>query len=360
MRINPIFNYNLAFSSGVSKPVYVLKKDIGMVERIDSAKSAREKFGFSLGKIYNGPVYIDNDTVLVYGNILESKDESNQPYLDDNKVNKMFQTLGWGDVSTNIYAIKANGEYQKFSSAKDAAVKLGVPEQSVRQIIQKRFYTSGEYTFVKASEFEAGKDKTKINEELYQKALLRFSQAKKQAIYVVDIQTGEIKLFDTPQEAAQCTGATKSIVSSVLALNKPQVYSKNLSYLKVIDVAKKGEFGQLLLDEEGKPIPDVKKINKVREQALDGTITPIVGIRKDGSYRIIKSSKEIIDELGVVSNTVSRSLNGTPRESKGFAYVRLREVLLRDCFGNAVFDEENRFIVDEYEIEKISKQVYLK
>ena len=57
---------------------------------------------------------------------------------------------------------------------------------------------------------------------------------------------------------------------------------------------------------------------------------------------------------------LTRSLNGIPRESKGYACVRLSDVILRDNKDNAIFDENNQYILDERIIEKIHKEVYLK
>lgn len=247
-----------------------------------------------------------------------------------------------------VYAIDYDGSFERYNSQIEAGKKYG--KFTVQRSLDGKIYASGSKVFVLADEIENSEGE--INTSVINKTLLNFRYANNQPVYSIDFN-GNIQRYNSPNEAAEKTGISQSGVS--LILSEEQETLKGYTFLKAFDVELRDKNGKLLLDENGKPLVNMKKLIKAREKNLKATKNfSIVSIDKNGNIKRYKNSKEIVDELGCTFHNVHSALSFDNVVRDNYIFMRLSDVVKVDEFGDVVYDENNDYQLD---YDKINERV---
>lgn len=250
-------------------------------------------------------------------------------------------------AKTPVYIINYDGSYEKFESQAEAGKKHG--GFTIRSCLDGKIYASGSKILVYADEFE-NPDK-EVNTSAINKILLNFKYASKQPLYSIDF-SGNIQRYDSVKEATEKTGISQSEISNILS-GKSEI-SKGYTFAKAFDIESRDENGKLMLDENDKPIVDIKKLNKARENFLKTKKNfPIVSINKNGEIKLYQNSKEIADELGTTKNNIIDAVYNDNVVSNNYIFMRLSDIVEIDEFGNIMYDENNDYKLDEAKIRNI-------
>lgn len=247
-----------------------------------------------------------------------------------------------------VYIINYDGSYERFESQAEAGRKYS--DFAMRCCLDGKIYASGSKILVYADEFE-NSDK-KVNVSAINKILLNFKYASKQPLYSIDF-SGNIQRFNDIKDATEKTGISKSDISCILS-GKTEI-SRGYTFVKAFDVESRDENGKLMLDENDKPIVDIKKLNKARENFLKTTKNfPIVSLNKNGEIKQYHNSKEIADELDTTKDSIVGAIYYDNVVSDNYIFMRLSDVVKVDEFGDVVYDENNDYQLD---YDKINERV---
>lgn len=254
--------------------------------------------------------------------------------------------LFFGRNPKSIYSIDYEGNCEKFESVQAAINKHSTV---VSRILGGEISASNNKTYAYADYIETPDGK--IDSSAVRKSLLAFRDAKSQPVYSIDYY-GNIKKYNNAKDASNPLGITDSNINRVL--NQTNLATRGYIFISAFDVEMRNKNGKLLKDENGKPIIDIKAINKARENFLKiRTNYPIVRIDKNGNITRFRSIKEASEETSDSTNAITHSLSMGRKCQKKYIYERLEHVVLVDKYGDVVYDENNDFAIDYDKVKKI-------
>lgn len=259
--------------------------------------------------------------------------------------------LFFGRNPKAIYSIDYEGNCEKFESVQAAKDKHS---SVVSRILKGDISASNNKTYVYADYIELPDGK--INPNALWKSLLAFRDAKSQPVYSIDYY-GNIKKYNNAKDASNPLGITESNINRVL--NQTNLATRGYVFISAFDVEMRNKNGKLLKDENGKPIIDIKAINKARENFLKtGTNYPIVQIDKNGNITRFRSIKEASEKTSDSTNAIAHSLSMGRKCQKKYIYVRLEHVVLVDENGDVMCDENNDFAIDYDKLERARRTTF--
>lgn len=251
-----------------------------------------------------------------------------------------------------IYVIDYEGNYEKFESAQQAKEKYNM--SNISHILTGKISTSKNKTLIYADEMELKNGE--INLKAINKALLAFRDASKQPVYVIDFY-GNIQKFENIASASKLLNIEQGAISSVLTQNIGVV--RGCIFAKAFDIEKRDKNGKLLKNEDGSPVVDFKKINKLREDFLYvGKYFPIVSIDKDGNIEQFKDTIQASLKTNNNATNIRKSLQYGIITQEKYTYARLADVVQVDEFGDVVFDENNDFAIDYDKVEQLRQMAF--
>ncbi|MBQ4645775.1 MAG: hypothetical protein IJB79_00340 [Candidatus Gastranaerophilales bacterium] len=263
-----------------------------------------------------------------------------------------FDTFSFQGKIRAVYAINKDGTRARFDSAKEASTKLGIERPNVYNVLQGISKQTCGYTFVWADEVEYQDESGKIalNEEKMLSLLNNFSNANNFELYSLEFD-GTTKRHENITSLSIDERCSSTRISDILGGRVSQ--TNGYVFIRANDVDLRDEKGKIITDNEGNPIPDKKKINKLRETFLYSQKNfPIVVISKDKKTRIFPTIKEAGNQLPIAVSAIIRALNNPQYGVKKCAVARLSDVVLKDSEGNVVFSEDNNFVLDDEKLQK--------
>lgn len=248
-----------------------------------------------------------------------------------------------------VYAINYDGNYEKIKNAAEAGKKYS--GNAVYACLNGQTYASSDKVFIYADEIE--NEDGEINSDAIQKAVLNFKYANNQPIYSIDIN-GHIERFDSPKDAYGKVAVSNSRINQIL--EDTLETSKGYTFVRAFDVELRDKNGKLLLDEDMKPLVDIKKINKAREKFLyTQRDFPVIMVSADGETKPYKDLKDVADDIGTAYQNIAKALSSTRTIQDKYILLRLSDVVKIDESGNIEFNENNDFQIDYNKIKRYIK-----
>lgn len=236
-----------------------------------------------------------------------------------------------------IYVFDYDGSYERLETAADAVRKYNA--KNVYHCASSERYIANNKVFVYADEIESVYGR--FIPGTIQKVLLNFKYAKNQPFYSVDID-GNIQRFDCASSAAEA-----------LEIQTPKIYriaagtpktAKGYVFLKAFDIERRDKHGKILLDENGKPLVDMKKINKARESFLHVRQNyPIISVSKDGTIKPYKNVKEFMSDTECSYQVAINAIGIEKIIQDKYILLRMEDFVEIDRFGDVLYDENNDF-----------------
>lgn len=146
--------------------------------------------------------------VIAKAEELEKEDKNGEVSIDKIKLKEILNVF----QNKAVYAIHRSGKKERYDSQADAADALDIERSRISACIRGTRKTTGNYTFIAASELEKGFDannKPIINTQHLKEAMSRF---KNNAVYFID-KNGNCTKYRTKQEAAKATNTDPSDLS---------------------------------------------------------------------------------------------------------------------------------------------------
>lgn len=256
-----ISSYNIPFGT---KAVYAINYD-GSYEKYNSQTEAKTKYGHSVIPCLRGELYAFNSRVFVSADDIENA----KGEIDTSKINRALLNFKYAHKQP-LYSIDFNGNIQRFNNIKEAAEKTGVSISGIVLILLEEQKTLKGYTFLKAFDVELRDKNGKLlldeNDEpvVDMKKLIKAREknlkaAKKFPIVSID-KNGTIKRYQNSNEIADELGCTLQKVINALTFDN--VVRDNFIFMRLSDVVKIDEFGDVVYDENNDYQLDYAKINE--------------------------------------------------------------------------------------------------
>lgn len=256
-------------------------------------------------------------------------------------------------AGNSVYAINYDGSYEKIDSAAEACKKYD--SVAIYSCLNGKTYASDGKVFVYADEIENREGK--IDSSAFVSVLSNFKYSNGQPIYSIDID-GNIQRFDCAQDMSKKLNINLDRISQILSENMET--TKGYTFIRAFDVEMRDENGNLLLDENNKPIVDRKKINKAREKFLNAEKnSQIICVNKDCEIKRYKNLKEVANDMNCAYQNVAKALSSTRIIENKYILLRLSDFVLTDKFGDIVFDEDNNFAIDTDKVKNTIKIAFL-
>ncbi len=128
-----------------------------------------------------------------------------------------LNNLNFGNKSTPLYAVNAQGDVYRFEGQRDAGRKLGMKPQNIHACLKGKSMTAGGYSFRYASKI----DKFEKGSKEYNQKIATMQNEAKNAMTPVPVYAisadGEILEFDNLTQAASAIGVTPAAVDACVS-----------------------------------------------------------------------------------------------------------------------------------------------
>lgn len=257
--------------------------------------------------------------------------------------------------SKSVYQIDYDGNCIKYPSIISAAEANSCPRESIKNIVEGKFYSFQGLTFAYAEQVETNGE---IDPEKLKIALLSFKSADNQPIYSIDA-SGAIEKHVNISEASQKTKVSRPMISQVLT--GARGFCRNYTFIKAFDVEKRDANCRIQNDENGNPILDMEAINKAREAFLYKKHGfPIVRIDINGETKIYNCIRDAADDMKHSRELILQSIERQSLTKERYTFVRLSDVVLFDKNKNVVYDENNNYAIDSSKVEIFRRAAFEK
>ncbi len=202
------------------KPIYVISED-GNYKTFANQQEAGEYLGVSYQSInyaIGGDLKTVSGKVVAGAGKVETRLEGGKVIVDSDKIEKLL-TERIPKRKAAIYALKINGEYQRFASTVEASETLGISEKSIGEVLRKGAKTTGKYIFVYANEVEQ-KDKDGdiiLDKNKMEKIIEKSLRIGNKPVYTIDSSGNYTKypsVFIAADELGICAQTIKRVVNT--------------------------------------------------------------------------------------------------------------------------------------------------
>lgn len=258
-----ISNYNIPFCSHGA--VYAINYD-GNYEKIKNAAEAGKKYsGNAVYACLNGQTYASSDKVFIYADEIENEDGE----VNSTAIQKALLNFKYAN-NQPIYSIDFDGNLERFASPKDAYGKVAVSNSRINQILEDTLETSKGYTFVRAFDVELRDENGKLLFDEDMKPLVdmkKINKAREKIIcterdfpVIMVSADGETKPYKNLKDVANDIGTAYQNVAK--ALSSTRTIQNKYILLRLSDVVKVDESGDVEFDENNNFKTDFNKINR--------------------------------------------------------------------------------------------------
>lgn len=184
-----------------------------------------------------------NGYVILKAEELETTNKKGETVINRTKLKEILKVF----QNKAVYAIHRSGKKERYDSQADAAKALDIEPSRVSACIRGARKTSGDYTFISASELEIGFDKNGepiINIQHLKDAMKRF---KNNEVYFID-KYGNCTKYKTQAEAAKATNTDPSDLSRYM--NGERELSRGKAFISAERLETYDEDGNLRLNQE--------------------------------------------------------------------------------------------------------------
>ncbi|MCD8025042.1 MAG: helix-turn-helix transcriptional regulator [Candidatus Gastranaerophilales bacterium] len=252
---------------------------------------------------------------------------NSSPALD---ISAVYNLSFMGAKGCPVYAISADGNYQKFNSQKEAADALGVYTSAISACLAGRHYSTGGMSFARAKDVEIKNENgtTEIDDEKIKEYVKYLNYA---GVYLIS-QDGSYKKYNSQTEAAEELGV---LPSSFSKCSKGILKIGNVCAIKAFDFEVENKDGTT----------GIKKdvLEKCTEEL---GYTTVYFIKQDGSYKKYNSQTEAAAQIGVSASAISNAISGKYK-IKGM-------IVKRGCDIESL-DENGRVCPDEDKIKEVMR-----
>ncbi len=265
----------------------------------------------------NSTPVVDKKQIKEFANLIKKKNSKAQSSLNESATKETTPNHATGQNSTpqGIYAIKSNGQYQKFASVEEIEKILGFKKESVNLVLYKDLKAIFDYTFTRASEVETENKEGKFLAD--EVKIDNFAQSTfSKNIYIID-KKGNYKKFDSQADAAKFLDCSREMVRRALH-NK--VRAKGYLVVKASDVETK-------LVNSGKVVDRTKITKILRDNILKELNKNYYIIYKNGKYEKFTSQAQMAAALNCSQTRVFALINkGGISKQKEFAILKASEI----------------------------------
>lgn len=262
--------------------------------------------------------------------------------FDYQNASKVFSCnfLNFGKKRVSVYIIAPDGTYEKCKSALKASERIGCNYSSINSCLYGTSLSTNGYACVRADEVETlnnGKievDENKIFEVYKEKN-------GKKMVYLIS-NDGSFEKYVSQVELKRNSKMSASQISFALGSNG--VFDENTALVRACNIEKW---------ENGKVVPDIKKINNVLiklQQAAN--YNAVYKVSKDGAYEKFSSVIDASNKLNISRGNINKSLTGTRLKTKDCLFFWAQQV--------ESLDEDGNFKLDSEKLDNAIKERYFK
>ncbi len=286
---------------------------------------------------------------VINNNELKNETKYNNNFIPLNQYigNLGFNISFTGGKISPIYAIDKQGNYQKFSTQKEAAEKLNLLSSDISNVITGIRKTVSSYTFVRAEEVET-KDENgnvTVDQEKIKRKLANAERemGKKKSVYAIDEQ-GNYQKFTSITDAEEALNIQRNRISAVISDKNKSRSADGYTFVRAEDVETEDNSGNVTVDT--KIIQEKAKGIKKVKVGCKGT--PLYAIDKKGNYQRFNSQNEAAEKLHMYPVQISSVITGKAKSSGGYVFVQAKDIETQDDNGIAVVDTKSlKKIIDK-------------
>ncbi len=264
------------------------------------------------------------------------------------------------EQQTGYYILRYDGTYEKFPTmgAILKALDGDVTRASVRNSIYQNKKAIGERCFFEASSLETQNEDGvwEIDRQKVKKALEKFSGGSNQPLYLIDID-GTYKRYPTRRECIKQENVEGS--EFVSYLNGSRSTFRGGACVEAFDFELRDENGVLLKNSDGTPKINTQMLRKIIQETIKNS-RHIVSVHKSGKVEIFPTAKRASDELLSLASNTSQSARSAHSVKGEYAFLHLSQAIKLDENGNFVFDEFNKYVLDEEYLKELADILALK
>ena len=283
----------------------------------------------------------------IYKKMILNRQDAESKMSILSQIEKAKDTAQDKEEQQGYYILRYDGTYEKYPtmSAILEALDGDVTRASVRNSIYQNKKAIGERCFFEASSLETQNEDGvwEVDKQKVKKALEKFSGGSNQPLYLIDID-GTYKRYSSRNECIKQENVQRS--EFVSYLNGSRSTFRSGACVEAFDFELRDENGVLLKNLDGTPKINTEMLRKIIQETIENS-RHIVSVHKSGKVEIFPTAKRASDELLNLALRTPRSARDVHSIKGEYAFLHLSQAIKRDENGNFVFDEFNKYVLDE-------------
>lgn len=342
----------------------VALKDVVLIENDQVVLDEENNFVLDYDKLeqlYNDtfPDLIFNP-FSIYKKMVLDRQEAESKMSTLSQIEKAQDTAQDKDEQQGYYILRYDGTYEKYPtmSAILKALDGDVTRASVRNSIYQNKKAIGERCFFEASSLETQNEDGvwEVDRQKIKKALEKFSGGSNQPLYLIDID-GTYKRYSSRNECIKQENVQRS--EFVSYLNGSRSTFRSGACVEAFDFELRDENGVLLKNPDGTPKINIEMLRKIIQETIKNS-RHIVSVSKAGEIEVFPTAKKASDDLRFSKNVTAECADKHYKINGSRAFLHLSEAIKQDENGNFVFDEFNKYVLDEEYLSELADILALK